>query len=269
MDRHIQDFYRQCSDDTPTGHFHSVICVKKDKGISWEEYLKKCPVLCRGWYELALLSPADRIEFTKEYWLSKLPFQPGIAVYLETFFSRIDDITTFLVQPKFDDPYQAHLVYSLREGNGFFRGNCSASEESINVLKQTFSGTIFPEEYLAFLQIHNGFSKTTDTGLLKIDEMKPTYDYLQQLIASNEGVVKSGEKAIDPLCLIPFYKSFGMPYYQCFYTEWFPSNEMGNVYYSNEGNSISNLSIKESSVENMAFTTFAKWLMFYLEGMPT
>lgn len=270
MDRHIQDFYRKCSDDTPAGHFHSVICLRKEKGTSFESLVEKCPTLCRGWYELDRLSAADRIEFTKEFWISKLPFQPRMDVFLEKFFSRIDDISTYLVQSKFDDPYEPHLVYSLKEGNGFFRGHSGATEGSLLALKQAFPEVIFPEEYLAFLQIHNGFCKTTDSGIIKLEEVKPTYDYLQKLIASKEEVIKAGAEVINPLKLIPFYMSFGMPFFQCFYTEWYPKSEMGNVYYSGSTNSISNLrAIKKSSDENMAFTTFANWLMFYLEALPS
>lgn len=270
MDKHIHDFYRCCSDDTPIGHFHAVISLHENKHenkASWEELHRKCPKLCRGWFELAALPPADRIEFTKEFWASQLPFQPGMAVLLEKFFSSIDDIRVFIVQAKFDDPFEAHLVYSLKEGNGFFRGCCPANESDLTLLKQDFPDIIFPEEYLAFLKIHNGFSKTTDSGILKTSEVKENYNYLQSLIASKEEVLKSGNDAIDPLHLIPFYKSFDMPFFQCFYSDWYPRTEMGNVYYSSETNTISDLSHKESSTENMAFTTFAKWLMFYLEAV--
>lgn len=267
MDRHIHDFYRQCSDDTPAGHYHSVICLKGTKRLTWAQLLEKCPTLCRGWFELAQLSSADKIEFIREFWHSKLPFQPGVAVFLDKFFFRIDDITVYIVQPKFDDPYEAHLVYSLKDGNGFFRGHCPASESDILSLKQSFPEILFPEEYIAFLQIHNGFSKTTDTGILKANQVKENYTFLQSVIASKDDVVKCGDRPIDPGHLIPFYKSFGMPFFQCFFTEWYPRNEMGNVYYSSDENTISDLSIKESSTENLAFTTFAKWLTFYLEAL--
>lgn len=268
MDRHIRNFYRECSDDTPRGHFHSVIDIKKEKNYLWAELVEKCSNLCKGWFELAQLSTQDRIDFTREFWLSKLPFHPGMALFLDKFFSRIDDITPYLVQPASDAPFEAHLVYSLKKGNGFFRGLSPAQEPDLQLLKQQFTGVIFPEEYLAFLQIHNGFCKTTDSGILKAEQVKETYTFLQNLIASKEGIIKSGKKPIDPVKLIPFYQSFGMPFFQCFYTEWYPNNEMGNVYYSHVTNGISNL-LEKSSVQNLAFTTFANWLMFYLEELPT
>lgn len=267
MDKHIQDFYRHSSDDAPTGHFHEVKCLQKEKGLKWEELKDLAPDLCRGWYELAQLKAADRVEFSKEYWLSKLPFQPGLSKFLDKFFSTIDDVRVYIVQPQFDDPFEAHLVYSLRQNDGFFRGLSGAKEKDFQALQQEFPKIIFPEDFFAFLQIHNGFSKTTDSGILKTSEISENYNYLQKLIGSKEGLLKSGDYPIDPKNLIPFYKSFGMPFFQCFYTEWYPRNEMGNVYYSNVTNTISNLSQKESSVENMAFTTFDKWLMFYLEAI--
>lgn len=267
MDKHIQDFYRSPAENAPTGHFHDVKCLQKDKGLLWKDLKVLAPDLCRGWYELSQLKAVDRVEFSKEYWLAKLPFQPGLASFFEKFFSGIDDVRVYIVQPKFDDPYEAHLVYSLKQNEGFFRGLSGATEKDFHRLQHQFPKIIFPEDFFAFLQIHNGFSKTTDSGILKTSEIKPNYEFLQKLIGSKEGLLKSGDYPIDPKNLIPFYKSFGMPFFQCFYTEWYPRNEMGNVYYSNLTNTISNLSQKGSSTENMAFTTFDRWLMFYLEAI--
>ena len=56
-----------------------------------------------------------------------------------------------------------------------------------------------------------------------------------------------------------------MPFFQCFWLEWYPEDEMGNVYYSGVANTISDLAAKATSAENMAFPTFTDWLMFYLE----
>jgi hypothetical protein len=56
-----------------------------------------------------------------------------------------------------------------------------------------------------------------------------------------------------------------MPFYQCFWAEWYPEQEMGNVYYSGESKTISDVFGSFSSSETMAFTTFTDWLMFYLE----
>lgn len=266
MDQYIHDFYKQYQDDTATGRFHEVILLQQDNKYPWEQLQVKCPDLCRGWFELASLSKEDRIEFTKEFWISKLPFQPGMAGYLDTFFSRIEDIYVYIVQSKFDDPIEAHLVYSLKGGNGFFRGNSPAKESDLTALKAHFNKCIFPEEYLAFLQIHNGFSKTTDSGILSAAEVENNFIFLQGLIGSKETVLKSGDKNVDPLNLIPFYKSFNLPFFQCFYTEWFPRDEMGNVYYSSDANIISDLS-QRASADNMAFTTFSRWLVFYLEAI--
>ncbi len=71
--------------------------------------------------------------------------------------------------------------------------------------------------------------------------------------------------AVNPHSLIPFYKSFGMPFFQCFWGEWHPESEMGNIYYSDLTRKICACTKKDECVETMAFETFTDWLMFYLE----
>jgi hypothetical protein len=56
-----------------------------------------------------------------------------------------------------------------------------------------------------------------------------------------------------------------MPFFQCFWGEWYPEREMGNVYYSGFTRSISDYTQFGVGVETMAFETFTDWLMFYLE----
>jgi hypothetical protein len=81
-----------------------------------------------------------------------------------------------------------------------------------------------------------------------------------------EEVIKTSDGIeVDPKTLIPFYESFGMPFFQCFWTEWYPEEEMGNVYYSGVSKKILVAEDERPSEENMAFPTFLDWLMFYLE----
>ena len=80
-----------------------------------------------------------------------------------------------------------------------------------------------------------------------------------------KGVTNTKGELINPHSLIPFYESFGMPFYQCFYKDWYPETEMGNIYYSGNTNTISDVKNKDPSSEAMAFSTFSDWLIFYLE----
>jgi hypothetical protein len=268
MDKQISQFYRNHPDQPSEGHFHNVIPLHQSSDLRWKDVENMLPHLCKGWYELSRLPQKDRVEFVKEYWMVKMPFQPRFEAPLEKFFNSIDDIGVFLVQKDIDDPYVAHMVYGLKGQRGFFRGFCGASDETIVRLKRDFPEIIFPEDYLAFLQIHDGFSKTTDSGLFLAEEMRAHMDQFQALVASHEGVITTADELpIDPQNLIPFYASFGMPFFQCFWHDWYPESEMGNVYYSETSNTISILASKVASAENMAFPTFMDWLLFYLESI--
>lgn len=266
MDHHLKDFYRQFSDEGPRGNFHSVIALHQAPHLSWKEAQIKVPDLFRGWFELAHLSVKDRINFSLDFWLAKLPYRQGLDESLNRFFASLDDIGVFLTQKKFEDPYECHLIYSIKDNGGFFRGASPATEKSLAQLQKAFLDYILPNDYLAFLQIHNGFCKATDcTGITSVENMPASYVSLQKMIQQHDPIVTSRNTIVDPKTLIPFYESFGMPFYQCFWTEWYPDQEMGNVYYSGESKTISDVFSGVTSSEMMAFSTFTDWLMFYLE----
>lgn len=266
MEKNIDDFYSYHSEEYSTGHFHEVIPLHDSPEVQWSEVHQKSPKLSRGWFELSRLSGKDRIEFTKEFWLSHLPYHFHLKEFIENFFAGIEEIGIYLVQQKFDDPFEPHMVYGLRGGKGFFRGFSCASDAQILSLKQNFPSMIFPADYIAFMQIHDGFCKTTDnTGIVPLENLPNACSELQSLITSFDGILKSGEKIVDPRALVPFYKSFGMPFFQCFWAEWYPEEEMGNVYYSGSANTISDIAVRATNADNMAFPTFIDWLMFYLE----
>lgn len=267
MDRHIKEYYGQFSDSGPHGNFHEVIALHEDPKRKWESVRAIVPDFCRGWYELAHLSPKDRVEFTRDYWMSKLPYRVGLAESINRFFASLDDIGIFVVQKKIEAPYSTHLVYSLKDNGGFFRGALPLSDKNISYLQKAFSKYIIPQDYVAFLQIHDGFSKTTDcTGIISSVDMSEAYAKLQMLMQmQRDPIVTSIGTTVDPATLIPFYESFGMPFFQCFWGEWYPEQEMGNVYYSGESNTISDIYGSGISSESMAFVSFLDWLMFYLE----
>lgn len=266
MDHHVKEYFRLSSDESPRGNFHKVILLHDAPDISWKAIEKIIPDLCRGWYELAQLNSKDRIEFLRDFWLAKLPYSPLVNESINRFFASLDDIGIFVVQKKFEDAYEANLVYSIKGDNGFFRGAAPLTEKKQEELQKAFPEYLLPNDYFAFLQIHNGFCKTTDcTGLICSSKMPEIYENFQAQLQKQEPIETSQGTIVNPKTLIPFYESFGMPFFQCFWAEWYPEQEMGNVYYSGESKTISDVFSSSSSSENMAFSTFTDWLMFYLE----
>lgn len=266
MDNHIKEFYCQFSDNTPKGNFHKVLALHECPELSWDAISDLNPRFPKGWFELAHLNSSDRISFLRDFWLSKLPFQLYCPTFFSKFFDSLDDIGIYAIKRTYDDPYEANLVYSLKDDKGFFRGNAPASTEEIEALQRSFSDFTLPADFLAFLEIHNGFSKTTDvTGITNSKLLPKKYSTFQELLNQEVAITTTKGKAVNPHTLIPFYESFGMPFFQCFWSEWYPEQEMGNVYYSGMTKTISDVDGKDPSSEGMAFSTFLDWLMFYME----
>src|SRR5438105_3106796 len=115
MDIHIEDFYQSSSENSSHGSFHEVISLNMEGDLSWSEIVQKVPHMPKGWFELARISPKDRIDFTYEAWLDKLSFHPNLENHLSQFFRSLDDIAIYLVQQKWDDPFEAEMVYSLNQ----------------------------------------------------------------------------------------------------------------------------------------------------------
>jgi hypothetical protein len=265
MDRHVREHYSSYSEEFPQGRFHCVIELNENPMLDWQEVSELVPHLSHGWYELAQLPLQDRLEFTKEFWLSKLPYHPSINEFLNRFFNSISDIGIFLTQQKYEDPFEVSFVYSLIDDGGFFHGGIPATEQQINTLQKVFSNYILPSDFLAFLQIHDGFAKVTDTGIIKSTDMANAYEHLQNLLEKESPITTAKGVAVNPHSLIPFYQSFGMSFFQCFWGDWYPDQEMGNVYYSHSTRAISDCTKSDEGIETMAFVTFTEWLMFYLE----
>lgn len=266
MDFHINDFFQRLSDETPRGNFHEVIPLHSRNDLSWKEVFEMVPRMPKGWYELSRISTKDRIEFSFDHWASTLPFHPRLEKILERFFNSIDDIGIFIFQRSWDEPFNAQMVYSLSDNRGFYRGGLPAEEKSLIELQKSFSKYILPSDYLSFLRLHNGFWKTTDcTGIIPAEHLAKQYESFQLLLSNEPSITTITRDAVNPQSLIPFYESFGMPYYQCFWGEWYPEQEMGNVYYSSESKTISNIKSEDPGSETLSFPTFSEWLAFYLE----
>jgi hypothetical protein len=270
MDYHIKEYYKESSEEVTQGSFHRVIPLHDHPMLSWEEVLVWVPDMCRGWFELAHLSVKDRVEFTRDFWLSRLQYHPHLTEFMLRFFAGVDDIGIFITQKKFEDPYDVTMVYSLKDNGGFFRGRLPASETSLRELSIAFPDVIFPSDYLSFFRIHSGFSKATDcTGIAPAWMLWKFYCDFQEMLAKEPSITTERGIPVNPTTLIPFYESFGMPFFQCFWIEWYPGEGMGNVYYSGITQTISDIqskdSLGENSGERMAFPTFLDWLMFYME----
>ncbi len=266
MDRHVKDFFCPFSDKTPQGQFHKVIVLHDAPDGEFDLIARSVPPECKGWLELAQLPTADRIELVREFWLGKMREHPRLTQFLITFFDALDDIGIYITQHHFDDPLDCHMVYSLPNDCGYFRGKPPASEDQLLTIQDNFSDWVLPSDYLAFLQVHDGFAKTTDcTGLTTTDHLIENYDKFQKYLEQQDTLFTTKGQPVTPKSLIPFYESFGMPFYQCFWGEWHPEGEMGNVYYSGLTHTIIDPDSDIGQAEQMAFPTFADWLIFYLE----
>jgi len=61
------------------------------------------------------------------------------------------------------------------------------------------------------MQIHNGFSKAQDTGIVPIVNINVLYKQLQELFVDRDPIFTHTKEIVDPSSLIPFYESFGSP----------------------------------------------------------
>lgn len=252
--------------------FFKLIPLHENRDLQWEELLGEVPHLPRGWFELSRLSREDRIEFTRDFWLSKLSFSqaPALDDQLISFFSQVDNIEIFLTQETKYSPFDVHMVYSLQEKNSYFHGFPPAHKEEIQHLCKQFESATFPKNYLAFFEIHDGFSKYMDRGLIRIKEMAKANFKFQQLLSS-ELLIGAEGFSINPTSLIPFYESSELHAYQCFFTEWGPLEEMGNICYSADLDQGLPFFLPHFLENGGASPTFLHWLIHYLkeeESLP-
>jgi hypothetical protein len=265
MNDHIQEYYREFSTSFPQGKFDRVISLD-EVDFPWKEIESLFPEFPRGWYELMEQSSEDRIEFCREYWLQSLPYHKKLVKSVTNFFAKLDTILVFITQSEKNGPLTYEMVYSKKEDEGFYRGRAPLKAVEEKRLMEVFREDIPPEDYVDFLKIHNGFCKATDTtGILhslKLPEMIEEF----RLLVKKRGDLKTLDHTIvDPQSLYPFYQSFNLPCYHCFWKEWYPKQEMGVVYYSGEGHTISGKAEGAKEIEKLSFPTFSDWLSFYLE----
>ncbi|MES2273866.1 MAG: SMI1/KNR4 family protein [Chlamydiota bacterium] len=247
-------------------NFCEVLFLTDGVETSWKDISERAPSLPRGWFELSRVNSSDRIEFTRDFWLDRLPYQPSTQIDVCDFFERLDDVAVVLLRKKEEEFLSAELVYSLKDGSTFFRGKVPAVEVDLDEMKNEM-GVLLPRDYIAFLHIHNGFGMLSEMGLLSTQEIPDVRRQVSDFLVRSDRPIKSGSSNVDPGSLIPFYEIFGLSSYQCFYSDWYPGAEMGNVYLSGIDYTISDTSDRTAWTENLAFPTFLEWLSYYLQGM--
>ncbi len=263
MNALVREFY-QTSGKEGESVFHSVLFLSESEE-SWEAASAKCAELPRGWYELCCLPTVDRISFTREFWTGRLPYQPAFCKVLSDFFTKLEDVGVVLSKTSPGAPWNAEMVYSLKENRSFFRGPPPCKDEDIEQLKM-IANVMLPRDYLSFLRIHNGFGKLSELGLLKASQAIRMKEKVMNFLLSNERPLMHRGRVVDPASLIPFFESFGTESYQCFFADWYPGNEMGNVYLSGIDYTISDCADPKEWADQLAFPSFLDWLAFYLEG---
>jgi hypothetical protein len=241
-----------------------VIFLSEEKNINWNELSEKVPDLPRGWFELSRIPTEERIEFISEGWFNRLPFNPIATPYISHFFSRLDDIAILVVKRDFE--YSAEMVYSFSDNRSFFRGLPPLNEEDVRIMKRE-AGVNLPRDFLSFIRLHNGFGKLTDPGIIRAEELMIARNDVRQILNNSDKEIQWQGQIIDPESLIPFYEDYGLNSFQCFFSDWYPNSEMGNVYLSGINYTISDTTDRIFWAEQMAFPSFLEWLAMYLEGM--
>ena len=124
-----------------------------------------------------------------------------------------------------------------------------------------------PYDFLSFTRLHNGFGKLSEPGILRIEEIESAREEVRRVLTNGDKLITWKGHIIDPESLIPFYEDYGLNSYQCFFSDWYPNSEMGNVYLSGINYTVSDTIDRNSWVEQLAFTSFLEWLTVFLEGM--
>ncbi len=263
MNSQIREFFRV--DGTQEPHFQEVRFLNEEPNADWSQVSKTG--LSRGWFELSRICMEDRVDFTRDFWLSTLPFHPKATGAIREFFERLDDVAVILCRQTKEEPWRAELVYSLGDNSSFFRGLPPAKEEEIDWTSKRL-GQSLPRDYRAFAHLHNGFGKLTELGLMPLEDLVDARQRLIDQVVRTDRTLRMGESPLDPHSLYPFYAEFGGSF-QCFNRDWYPGSEMGNVYFSAIDYTVSDASDRKAWAEHLAYPTFLEWLSAFLGGMNT
>jgi hypothetical protein len=262
MNSQIRDFFQ--TDRSHDPHFKDVRFLSEESNLRWKDVEKTG--LSRSWFELTRISKEERVEFSREFWLSRFSFHPEATKGLLDFFSKLDDVAVIICRQSVEESWSSELVYSLRDNSCFFRGRPAADENEIEWAKG-LNNENFPQDYWTFFHIHNGFGKLNELGLMTLDDLSDAKERLVNSCLKSDRPLRMNETWMDPNSLFPFYEEYGVGSFQCFNAEWYPGSEMGNVYFSSIDTTISDLSERKTWGEHFAFPTFLEWFTVFLEGM--
>ena len=201
--------------------FYEVFFLNQQKDWDWKTASQYAPGLPMSWFELSRISFTDRIEFIRDLWLDLIPYRPKTHAAISDFFMCLEDVEIILHRQTAEEPFTAEMVYGLADNSSFFRGLPPCRREELDGLRSEMPFEL-PRDFQAFCQIHNGFGKLSELGILKIDEISEERRKLISSLLKAESLLMSGDEPIDPGSLIPFYESFGLASYQCFYADWYP-----------------------------------------------
>lgn len=245
-------------------HFDQILNLCENNTVKWSSLSETVLDLPRGWFELSRIKSEDRIDFMRDFWIDLLPYQPSSHQGVLDFFSSLEDVS--VVVAKSDEEYHAFLVYSLQENQSFFCALPPATDKDLSELRFDV-GIPLPRDYLSFLKVHNGLGRRGEFGLLPLEEIVHARKKVVEIASNPQRIIRTRGQIIDPSSLIPFFEIPGLNSFQCFFSDWCPGNEMGNVYLSGIDYIISDTSDRNEWTENLAFPTFLDWLMQYLEGV--
>ncbi|MBN1914863.1 MAG: SMI1/KNR4 family protein [Parachlamydiales bacterium] len=251
-------YYRSREIEGVKDPFYEVLHIDENSEMSWYQLQEISPTFPKGWFELTSLSIDDRIEFSCDYWFSVFPYDPLIRDTFQLFFQRLDGIYFFLSKNMPDDFFKAEMVYSMK-GGAFFRGS-----PPLQAHEKVHLPVSLPKDFISFLQIHNGFAKGSDTGIFSLQKLENFYPSFAEQIAAHHKELVSEKEVVNPYHLYPFYQSYQKNDYQCFYSDWSVSGEMGNLFFSGNDVTVSPWWEKDR-IEGLSFATFFEWLKFYLE----
>lgn len=244
MQEHIAQYFEK----------EKMIPLSESPKLKWEAAKKDAPRLTKGWFELSKLEPSIRLEFIRDYWFNALPYVPSFRAFIDRFFAKVDEIGMVSVTSG------VYLTYSMKGRAEFFLGGPPLVDDEIEALKELIDFPL-PEDFLKFFRIHNGFFKGGDTGISSSGVLVEEAQRFKEL----EITLKLGNETVSPDLLLPFYRSFGLDVYQCFYKEWYPDISVGNVLCSLSERTISDYRTREKGRDYLAFPSFLDWLTFYME----
>jgi len=219
------------------------------KRISYENALKKAPTLPKGWYELARFSKKQRVEWIRALWAQVLPQ-----------FTMKDAIEKVDLEIHARKPVLKYMV-----SGELYWGAPPATMPQIARVGEVIDCD-FPPDFCAFYQIHNGFFKEGESGILPLQKLRQAHNVLSVHITQLEKEMLFRGEKVNPMALVPFYEKRDGKIYQCFFKPWKVEGQMGNVQCALDEGYLADPQGSKSEMRDPAFETFTGWLNDYVES---